>query len=97
MHDNFPLGSLIRSTVRETDIDLQPFDPADLTFILIDPEGGREEFEIGDLINVSPGVYYIQFPVDIDGQWFWRWEVIGSGKAGKEGSFTVKKSNIPEP
>lgn len=97
MHDNFPLGSLIRSSVTETDINHQPVDPDTIKFVLVNPDDDVTEYPLGELIHTGIGTFYIQFEVDIPGQWFWRWEATGDGQAAKEGSFTVQRTRIPEP
>ena len=88
----------VRCTGTFTDVDSGlPVDPTVVIFKVLAPDGTITTLTYGvdaDLKRSSTGVYYVDLDADLSGDWYYRFESTGSGKAGGEASFQVLGSEF---
>lgn len=62
--------------------ELTPGDPTNVTCTVRKPDGTSHDYEYGvaaELVRVSAGVYYVEFPVTTVGRWWAVWKASSSG------------------
>lgn len=89
--------SQVRCTGTFTDIDGNVVDPTVVIFKYKNPASMITTLTYGDdaeVVRSSTGIYYVDLDVDTSGDWYYRFESTGSGKAGGEESFQVLESGF---
>lgn len=71
-------------------------DPTTVTLKVLDPSGEEFVYVYPDTINrAAAGRFYVNFAVDTDGVWTWKWIATGDAPGVQEGRWYVRPTRIP--
>lgn len=90
-------GDLVRVTGTFKNAAGELLDPGTVRFKFKDPTGLVTTFTYltdGQLVRDSLGTFHVDIDANSSGDFFYRWESLGSGKAAAENSFNVVDSNF---
>jgi hypothetical protein len=71
-----------------------PTDPTDVSLVIRSPDGTSvtEDYNPGDIVRDSAGVFHLDLVVTLAGIYAWKWEGTGTAAGVDEGTFTVEVS-----
>jgi hypothetical protein len=86
----YDVGDAIRLSVTFTDIDGDPTDPTNVSFVMVEPDGIETSLSVPPIVNSSVGVYHVDWMIAKPGPHYWRFIGTGDVAAVETGAFTVR-------
>lgn len=94
----YDIGDVVRISGVFTTLPSTAVDPATVKLFVKRPAGGDQielTYGVGsEITRDGTGSYHADVPIDMAGDWKYRWVSTGAGKAAEPGWFTVRRSNV---
>jgi hypothetical protein len=94
----YDIGDLVQFTGTFTKLeDDSLIDPTTVRFLFRRPSGTTDIYVYGtdsEIVRTSLGIYKMSLPIDEEGDWYYRIESTGTGRAAQEQRFSVRDSKF---
>lgn len=89
----YDVGDVARIEAPFRDVDDQPADPTEVTATIRKPDGTVTEYEVGlgEIVRDDVGLYHLDIPVDLAGDWFYRVTGTGAVAVTDEKTFVARE------